>query len=150
MRRNEALEEIISPVVEGMGYEFVGLQYIPQGKHSLLRLYVDKPGGITIEDCAGLSRQVDAVLSVRSPIRGDYTLEVSSPGLDRLLFTPRQFQAQLGNMISVRIIAPIDGQRNFKGILENADEETVFLRMANDTIRLKFIDILEARLVPQW
>lgn len=150
MRRNEALEEVIIPVVSGLGFEFVGLQYMPQGKHSLLRLFVDKPGGITIDDCAIVSRQVDAVLSVRAPMRGEYTLEVSSPGLDRLLFTPAQFQEQVGKMVSIRLMAPVEGKRNFKGILEKVEEETIFLQVGDDRIRLSFTDILEARLVPVW
>jgi ribosome maturation factor RimP len=155
MRRNIALEEVIAPVVQGLGYTFVGLQYLPQGGHSVLRVYVDKPGGIDIDECARISRQIDAVMEVRAPIQGRYTLEVSSPGLDRLLFTPTQFFEQRGKMVSIRIAAPIEGRRNFKGILESVEPEGVTLRMEDnsvnsDTVKLAFIDIVEARLVPEW
>lgn len=159
MRRQVVLEEIIVPIVEALGCTFVGLEYLPQGRALLLRLYVDKPdGGVTIDDCERISRQVNAVLEVKAVIQGAYTLEVSSPGLDRLLFIPDHFREQLGNLIFVRIVAAIQGRRNFKGILESADEDSVSIRLqeatqsdeTNDVVKLSFTDIVEARLVPKW
>lgn len=152
MRRHIALEEVISPVVEGLGFVFVGLEYLPQSRYTLLRLIVDKPGGITIDDCERVSRQINAVLSVKAVIKEDYTLEVSSPGLDRQLFTPDQFREQLGKLISIRIVAPMEGRRNFKGTLESVLDDGVFIRVdeMNDRVKLAFTEIAEARLVPEW
>lgn len=81
MRQKEALEKMMMPLIEGLGFTWVALQIFTQGKRSILRLYVDKPGGITINDCERVSRQVRAVLEVENPIAGDYMLEVSSPGI---------------------------------------------------------------------
>ncbi len=158
MRRQVVLEEIIVPIVEALGCTFVGLEYLPQGRALLLRLYVDKPGGVTIDDCERISRQVNAVLEVKAVIQGAYTLEVSSPGLDRRLFIPDHFREQIGNLVLVRIVAPLQGRRNFKGTLESADEDSVSIRLdeaaqsdeANDVVKLSFTDIVEARLVPKW
>jgi len=153
MRRHEALEKVILPVVNGFGYQWVGLQYFPQGKKSILRLYIDKPGGIMLEDCAEVSRQVDAVLGVENLIKGEYTLEVSSPGLDRLLFTPAQCAEFIGRKVSIRLVAPMEGKRNFKGDLQSVkDDALCILTEGTDRkeITLSFTDIDEARLVPEW
>lgn len=151
MRRvNEALENVIVPIVEGFGYEFVGLQYFPQGKHSLLRLFVDKQGGITVEDCERVSRQVNAALSVESPVKEDYLLEVSSPGLDRLLFTPSQFGEFVGKQVAIRLSVPLEGKRNWKGRIDSVQTETVSLKLDEGSVTLSFADIAEARLVPEW
>ena len=116
MRRHAALENLIAPIVGSLGLTWVGLQYFPQGKRSVLRLFIDKPGGLSVEDCGRVSRQVDTVLSVEKPITGEYTLEVSSPGLDRLLFSLEQCHEQIGKIVSVQLVAPKAGARNFKGM----------------------------------
>ena len=82
----EKLYEIITPVVEGLEYELVGIEYLPQGKHSLLRVYIDQEAGIALEDCSKVSHQISAVMDVEDPISSNYNLEVSSPGLERPLF----------------------------------------------------------------
>lgn len=150
MRRHEALETVILPIVNGLGLIWVGLQYFPQGKHSLLRLYVDKLGGVSCEDCKCVSRQVNAVLSVEDLIKGDYLLEVSSPGLDRLLFTLAQCKEHVGKRVAVRLIAPVEGKRNFKGKLQVEGEQIGVQLDNNDLVTFPFIDIEEARLVPEW
>lgn len=150
MRRHWELERILVPLISGLGYQFVGLRVTPQGRRSLVQLYVDKPGGITIDDCERVSRQVDAVMTVKESIQGEYILEVSSPGLDRLLFTIEQFREQIGKQVSIRMMVPVEGRRNFKGILEEVLEDNLKIRMEKDTVQLTFADIAEARLVPQW
>jgi ribosome maturation factor RimP len=150
MRRHWVLEQVISPVVEGLGYIFVGLRITPQGRSSLVQLYVDKVGGITIDECAQVSRQVDAVMTVKGSIQGEYILEVSSPGLDRLLFTIEQFREQIGKNVAIRLTVPMEERRNFKGIIEDVGEENISIRMESDTVQLAFADISEARIVPEW
>jgi ribosome maturation factor RimP len=127
MKRNLALEAVITPTVVGLGYEFVGLEYLSYGKHTTLRVYIDSPDGVTIDDCEKVSRQLDSVLDVEANlIRGEYTLEVSSPGIDRKLFCLEQFPRFVGKSLKVSMRAPVDGQRNFVGgiaiILEKVRE----------------------------
>lgn len=150
MRQHLALENLISPIVSGLGYTWVGLEYFPQGKWSLLRVYIDKPGGLSVDDCALVSRQLNAVLSVESPIRGEFNLEVSSPGLDRLLFTPMQCQEQVGKLVSIRLIAPIGGKRNYQGRLQGIQDDKLCIITNDGEVTLSFADIVEARLVPEW
>jgi ribosome maturation factor RimP len=83
----EQLQALLAPVVEGLGYQCWGIEYVSQGKHSVLRIYIDKEGGILVDDCEAVSRQASGVLDVEDPISSEYTLEVSSPGMDRPLFT---------------------------------------------------------------
>lgn len=150
MNRDRALEKIILPIVEGLGCRFVGLQYFQQGKHSLVRLYIDKEGGVNIDDCERVSHQVNATLGVESPIRGDYLLEVSSPGLDRLLFTPEQFNEFLGKEVVIRLIVPMKGKRNLKGLIHSVEGDAIVIKHEGEILALSFADIAEARLVPEW
>lgn len=150
MRKQAALESIILPLVEGLGYEFVGLQHFPQGRRSLIRLFIDKPGGVNIDDCERVSRQVNAVLGVESPISEDYLLEVSSPGLDRLLFTPAQIGAFVGKRVAIRTSVPMAGKRNFNGVIESVNGDTITIQSEGQKIQFSFSDIAEARLVPEW
>ena len=149
MQRHLELEKIILPVVIGLGYSFVGLQHFSQGKHSTIRLYIDKPNGVTIDDCERVSRQVNAALEVE-PSYQEIMLEVSSPGVDRLLFTPAQFREFVGKEVSIRLRVPVDGKRNYKGILKEVGMESVGIEINEETVKLSFTDIIEARLVPVW
>ncbi len=150
MRRHLALEKVVSPVVTNLNYEFVGMEYVPQNKRPLIRLYIDKPGGVSAEDCGRVGRQVNAVLSVEGGFAGDYLLEVSSPGLDRLLFTEAQIAQQVGKLISVHLVAPIEGRKNFKGRLERVEKGQIGLLVDEKEVILSFSDIDRARLVPEW
>lgn len=151
MRRFEALEKLIQPIVSGFGCTWVGLQYFPQGKKTLLRLYIDKPpGGVTLEDCEQVSRQVDAVLAVEDLVKGEYTLEVSSPGLDRILFSVEQCEAYIGREVSVRLGIALEGRRNFKGQLVGVNGDNLRVLSEGKEIVFSFIDIDEMRLVPNW
>jgi ribosome maturation factor RimP len=149
VQRHVELEKVVLPVVTGLGYQFVGLQQFPQGKHSVIRLYIDKPGGVTIDDCERVSRQVNAALEVEEPYK-EYALEVSSPGVDRLLFTPAQFREFIGKEISIRLRVPVAGKRNYKGILKEVKMDAVSIGVNEETVVLSFTDMIEARLVPVW
>lgn len=122
--RGEAIHQIVEPVVNAMGLQLWGVEYIGQGRHTLLRIYIEKEGGINVEDCAEASRQISSILDVEDPISSEYTLEVSSPGLDRMLFTPAQAQACVGATVKLRLSENFAGRRNFTGLLkavENAE-----------------------------
>lgn len=146
-----ALIKLVRGVVEPMGYEFVGLEYLsrPKAGH-LLRVYIDIERGILIDDCEAVSRQLSAVLDVEDPVSGEYALEVSSPGLDRPLFELAHFRRFAGQTARVKLVRPIDGRRRFKGVIESVAGEEIRLRVDNEVVVLPFGDIDGARLVPDF
>jgi ribosome maturation factor RimP len=139
-------EELIAPVVTGMGYELVDLQVSNRG--GLLRLFIDKPGGIGLEDCAAVSRQLTRVLEVEG-VEYD-RLEVSSPGLDRPLRKAQDFARFAGQKADVRMrTADASGRRRFVGVLKGENEGRVSLELDGQTVALAIADIDRARLVPE-
>lgn len=138
------LESLLDADISSMGYEFVGCVLMQQGRGTLLRIYVDKPGGVTVEDCTKVTRHVNSVLDVEDPIQGHYTLEVSSPGLERPLFKPMHYQKVIGKKIKLKLHAPRDGRRNFSGVLQAADAENITLLIDNVAIELPYHDIDKA------
>ncbi len=149
MVRSVELESLIEPVTAGLGYELVGVEYIPQGRHSLVRVYIDRPDGISVDDCEKISRQVSALLDVEDPIRGQYVLEVSSPGLDRPLFSAQHFVRFAGHKSKIRLRSPLEGRRNFVGVLRGVDEGMVVMEMEEREYRLPLDMIEKANLVPE-
>jgi ribosome maturation factor RimP len=143
----EILNDLIAPAVTALGFEFVGIDLYRQGRHSLLRVYIDKEGGVTLTDCERASRQISAILDVEDPIQGRYDLEVSSPGLDRPLFTVAQYRKFVGKPVKIRLRTPLDGRRNFSGVIEAVNDETVTLIGEGETWVLPFIEIEKARLM---
>jgi ribosome maturation factor RimP len=136
--------------VEALGFELVGVEFIRAGKHSTLRIYIDGPQGVEIEDCADVSRQVSAVLDVEDPITNEYNLEVSSPGMDRPLFKPAHYEQVLAQMITVKLQMPQDDRRNFKGVLESCDELSFTMLVDNEKFELAYDNVLKANLVPEF
>ncbi len=143
------LNEMFAPVIAGMGYEYVGLEYFSGSSPAILRIYIDHEQGLTVEDCALVSRQISAVLDVEDPIAGEYTLEVSSPGLDRPLFIAEHYQQFLGEMIKCKLRIPQDGRRNYKGKLLEASEQSITISIDNDEFEIFLEDIEKANLVAQ-
>ena len=117
----EQLQAMLAPVVEALGYECWGLEFMSQGRHSLLRIYIDHADGILVEDCEKVSRQISGVLDVEDPISTEYTLEVSSPGMDRPLFTLAQFARHVGELVKIKLRSPYEGRRNFQGLLRGVE-----------------------------
>lgn len=149
-KRDLQLEQLIEPAVRALGYELVGVEYIPQGRHSLLRIYIDSPHGIGLEDCEKVSHQVSGVLDVEDPIRGHYDLEVSSPGLDRPLFSPEHFVKYAGNKVKIRLQTPIAGQRNFTGVLQGMRGTDVVVVEDGVEHVLPHTAIAKAHVVPEY
>jgi len=142
-----ALDKLINNTVEGLGYQLWGYEYRPHSESALLRIFIEKEEGISIDDCASVSRQVGAVLDVENIIPVAYILEVSSPGMDRVLFKPDQYQDYLGETLKVRTRTPIDERRNFKGTLLNTNDTIVTLKVDNQEFEIPFESIDRARLV---
>jgi ribosome maturation factor RimP len=133
--REETIRKIVEPVVAALGVQLWGVEYLGQGRHTLLRVYIDKDGGINIEDCAEVSRHISSILDVEDPISSEYTLEVSSPGLDRTLFTLEQMQAYVGSALKLRLSENFEGRRNFSGILKDVvNDEVVLVADGNELV----------------
>ncbi|BFM06494.1 ribosome maturation factor RimP [Halioxenophilus aromaticivorans] len=148
--RIDQLHDLVQPSVEAMGCDLWGVEYLSQGRRSMLRIFIESDKGITVEDCERVSRQVSGVLDVEDPIAGEYTLEVSSPGADRLLFTLDQYQRFIGEQVSVRLRAPFDGRRNFKGLLKAVEDQDVVVEIDAEEYLLPIDSIEKANIVPQF
>jgi ribosome maturation factor RimP len=146
----QKLNELLQPLVEELGYEFVGLEYNSNPKHAVLRVYIDHENGVGIEDCEVVSRETAALLDVKDPIRSQYNLEVSSPGLDRPLFTPAHYQAFSGQQAQINLFAPQDGRRKFSGPILSADENGVKIEQDGVEVTLSFDNIAKAKLIPDY
>ena len=150
MAKQQELIDLIQPIVEGLGFVFWGIEYIGQGKFSTLRIFIDSPNGIDVENCAEVSRQVSAVMDVEDPITSEYTLEVSSPGVDRLLFTLEQFIAYTGEKVQIKLRAPFDGRRNFKGQLKGVEEGDIVVQVDQEEFLLPLDLIDKAQIIPTF
>jgi ribosome maturation factor RimP len=145
----DRLESLLAPVVEDLGYEYVGIEYSSNPKNRVLRLYIDQPEtGIGLEDCETVSREVSALLDVEEPIPGQYTLEVSSPGVERPLFTAEHFERFVGEVAAVQMLSPVEGRRKFKGVIVAVEGEEVCLDVDGTQWRLPIAGMAKARLTP--
>ena len=130
MRKIEAaLQERLSVLIGSMGYELLGCELVQAGARQLLRLYIESPNGVSADDCSKISRQVSALMDAEDPLRGRYLLEVSSPGIDRPLFELKHFASFVGSKVNLRLQAPVDGRRKFKGLLVKVEGEDIHLQV---------------------
>jgi ribosome maturation factor RimP len=148
MRETETLRDRLDTLVSSMGYEFVGCELRKHNTGALLRLYIDAEKGVGVDDCSKVSRQVSAMLDVEDPIQGHYTLEVSSPGLDRPLFELAHYQKFIGREVKVKLFAPLDGRRNFVGVLLRVEDDKITLMVEQTEVELSFSNIEKAKLIP--
>jgi len=147
--KDQQITDLLGATIEALGFELWGVEYLSQGRHSLLRIYIDAEQGITVEDCALVSQQVGSVLDVEDPITGEYTLEVSSPGMDRLLFRLDQYPGFVGEMVDLRLRTPFEGRRRFKGVLTGIEGEDVVIRVDDHEYLLPHSAIEKARIQPR-
>ncbi len=148
--KSAKLTQLLQPLVEDLGYEFVGLDYGNDPKNAVLVIYIDTESGIAVEDCEKVSREVAALLDVEDPISGHYNLEISSPGLDRPLFTPEQYEKFAGEVAKITLFAPQDGRRKFKGTILGIEDGRVKLELDGSEVFLEMSNIAKARLVPDY
>ncbi|RDE18107.1 ribosome maturation factor RimP [Motiliproteus coralliicola] len=148
--KNEQLNALIEPVVTGLGYQLWGIDFASQGRHSVLRIFIDAEAGISVDDCAAVSRQVSGVMDVEDPISTEYTLEVSSPGMDRPLFTLEQFAQYVGHQVQVRLRSPYEGRRKFSGLLKGVEDEDVVVEVDQHEYLLPIDSIDKANVVPRF
>ncbi|HET7922478.1 MAG TPA: ribosome maturation factor RimP [Gammaproteobacteria bacterium] len=150
MRMRERLLGLLEPAVVALGYELVELEFHGQGRNSVLRLYIDGPKGVTLDDCERVSRQVSGVLDVEDPIPGHYALEVSSPGLDRPLRRLEDFERFVGQRAKLELLLPLDGRRRFTGTLAGVEAGEVLMDVEGERLRLPFTQMGKAHLVPEF
>lgn len=148
--RLEQLQTLLAPIIESLGYQCWGVEFISQGKHSLLRVYIDHADGIGVADCEKVSKQVSAILDVEDPIPYEYTLEVSSPGMDRPLFTLEQYQQFIGEQLKIKLRSAFEGRRNFNGILQGIEDQQIVLRVDNQEYLLPIELIEKANIEPTF
>lgn len=142
---------LIEPVVEGMGYEVVDIDFRPHPTDGLLRIYIDKSDGVLLEDCELVSKQISSLLDVEDPIPGQFNLEISSPGMDRPLRKIQDFERFSGEKVKIKLSVPtLEGQRNFSGKLMGLQDQEVILEVDGETHYLPLDSIEKARLVPQF
>lgn len=149
-RQNESLVRLLKPVIEAMGYELLGIEQGNKGGSELVRIYIDQEAGIRVEDCERVSEQVSGILDVEDPISGAYTLEVSSPGLDRPLFSLGQFERHTGAEAQVRLREKLAGRRRLRGVIEAVEADEVVMRVEGERYQVPAALIEHARLVPQF
>ena len=174
--KKKLLEELIEPVIEGLGYECWGIEYISQGKHSVLRVYIEsaqasdnqqeesesaevdeniteeqaKESGIELKDCELVSRQISGVLDVEDPINGEYTLEVSSPGMDRPLYKLDHYERFKGSVVNMKLRMAYEGRRKYSGLLKGLEGNDVVLQVGEEEFLFPIEAIEKANIVPQF
>jgi ribosome maturation factor RimP len=146
----EKLMALSEPLLARLGFELVDLEYAPGRAHAVVRVFIDRPEGVGIDDCEHVSHELAALLDVEDPVPIAYTLEVSSPGLDRVLRTPAHFQRFAGERVWVELRVARDGRRRYTGRLETVGAEGIELRVDGAIVAVRFGEIERARLAPQW
>lgn len=143
------IDDLLQPGAEALGYELVAVE-LAGGESSIVRVFIDTPNGVTVEDCAKASRQFSAILDVEDPISNRYTLEVSSPGMDRPLAKPLHFKAVVGQDVKIKLMSLINGRRRFTGELVEATDEYAVVEVDGEQTELPYSEMDRARLVPVY
>ncbi len=143
------IEELLNPGAEALGYEIVTVE-LSGGDTSIVRVYIDTPDGVNVDDCAKASRQFSAIMDVEDPISNRYTLEVSSPGMDRPLAKPSHFEAVVGQDVKIKMNTLVNGRRRFSGELVEANKEFIVVEVDGEQSELLYTEMDRARLVPVY
>ena len=143
------MAELVAPVLEEKGIELWGVKLINNPKRTTLQIFIDrKDGGVTIDDCTNVSLELNGIMDVEDLFNHPYFLEVSSPGLDRYLFTFEQVCAYIGREMNVEVSMPIATRRRFRGVLEKVDGDLLFLKVDNDVYEIAWPNVSKAQLSP--
>lgn len=144
------LEEIIKPTIDDMGFELWGLDYSTKSGNTFLRIFIESEKGITVEDCANVSRRLSILLDVEDPINGEYDLEISSPGMSRQFYTLKQYQRFIGFNIKLKLHFSFDGRKKFKGLLVGIKDGELVIRDGEDEFFIPFESIYKGCMDPQF
>ena len=142
--------DLLEPILDEMGFELVDVEYLSNYGKWVLRLYIDKETGVTIDDCVEVSREIGDLIDIKGVVAHEYTLEVSSPGIDRPLRKEKDFIGAVGKKVKLRMITPVNGRRNFTGYLKGFENGTLYIEMDSDTVSLPWADVDKANLVYEF
>ena len=143
-------EQLLEPVVSGLGFELVDVEYVKEGGTWYLRAYIDKPGGITVDDCEAVSRRFSDILDEKDYIEDSYVFEVSSPGLGRPLKKEKDFARSIGEEVEIRTYRAVERQKEFVGILSGYENGTVTLEIAGEQVPFEEKEAAQVRLYPRF
>jgi ribosome maturation factor RimP len=146
--KQDKLSELLEPIVEDLGYRVWGLEYQVRKADALLRVYIDHDNGISVDDCAKVSHEISGILDVEEPITMAYILEVSSPGMDRILFSAQQFSEFLNDSVKIKLNQMVDGRRKIKGKIKSVEDEVITIQTDDEEINIEFDKIMRARINP--
>ena len=146
----QRLTEMLESPIESLGFELWGIEFVRAGKHSTLRVFIDHENGIAVDNCVEVSHQVSSILDVEDPISTEYNLEVSSPGMDRLLFKPSQYEKYLGEQVSLTLRMAVNNRRKYKGVITRIEGEMLVLVVDGNEETVAFANIQQANLVPNF
>lgn len=145
------VEELLKPIITNIGYDLYDVRYEKEGKDYYLRIIIDKPEGIDLNDCEKVNNSINDILDEKDYIKEQYFLEVSSPGLERVLRKPNHFLSQIGNEISVKLFKPIENKKELIGILEDFNnQDGITLKVDNTTMKIDLKDIAVAKTIFNW
>jgi len=144
------VEELLKPIIEKLNYDLYDVIYEKEGKHYYLRIFIDKPEGIDINDCEKVNNEINDILDEADYIKEQYFLEVSSPGLERLLRKEKHFQSQIGNEISVKLFKPINKQKELIGTLVEYNKDELTIKVSDETIKINSKDIAVTKTIFNW
>lgn len=148
--RQEVLIELIEPVIQALDCELWGLEIMSQGRQSLLRIYIEKPDGVGLEDCEKVSRQVSSLMDVEDPIAGQYTLEVSSPGMDRPLYKLEHYRQFIGQNVAIKLSRTFEKRKKIRGLLSAVEDDEIVVQVEGEEFVLPLEWIDKANLVPDF
>ncbi len=146
----QRLNQMLEAPILALGFELWGIEFVRAGKHSTLRVYIDHQDGITVENCAEVSHQVSSILDVEDPITTEYNLEVSSPGMDRILFKPEQYARYIGEQLNLTLRIAVNNRRKFKGVISRVDGDNLLLSVDGNEETVAFANIQQANLIPNF
>ena len=144
------MEELLTPVVQSLDCEIWGIELLRQGKHSKLRVYIDREEGVNVDHCAAISRHVSDLLDVEEFSQNPYTLEVSSPGMDRILFKTEQYEQSVGEQVEVRLRFPFEGRKKFVGVLAGIEDDSALVQIDDEEFVLPLENVQRTRIVPTY
>lgn len=148
--KQDVLAELLAPTIEDMGFRFWGLEYLIRKADALLRVYIDHENGISVENCASVSHEISGILDVEEPITMAYILEVSSPGMDRILFNAQQFKEFIGENVKIKFNQMVEGRRKIKGRIQKVNGETITLDVEGEDFSFENDQIMRARIQPTF
>lgn len=146
----EKVEKLLIDHVNGFGYELYDVQYAKEGKDYFLKVFIDKPNGIDLNDCEKVSNEINPLLDEVDYIKEQYFLEVSSPGIERILRKDKHLKDNIGKLVELRLFKPIDKQKSIEGILENFDNDFIEIKINEDTIKVERKNISVIKTIYEW